>query len=124
MLAFWNCFLTLLQIMGHSAPPSLTGQGSIPYADLEPHSLAIALSLLEGESYQALRPSDYVLPLTKNTSENINKFYETNDKIKFWVIESILQHDGVRKRAEAMTYFIKTALVSPRTGLHLCNALK
>jgi len=110
--------------MGHSTSPSLMGQGGIPSADLEPHSLAIVLSLLEGENYQALRPSDYVLHLTKNMSENVNKFYETNEKIKLWVIESILQYDDVHRRAEVMTYFIKTALVSPRIRLHLFSALK
>ena len=109
--------------MGQSAPPSSVGQGGIPPANLEPHSLAIVLSLLEGENYQALRPSDYVLHLTKSRSENVNKFYEMNDKIKLWVIESILQYDDVHRRAEVMTYFIKTALVSRRISLHLCNAL-
>ncbi len=103
--------------MGHSAPPSLMGQGGIPSANLEPRNLAIVLSLLEGENYQALRPSDYVLHLTKKGSKNVDKFYETNDKIRLWVIESILQYDEVLRRAEVMTYFIKAALVSPRTGL-------
>ena len=110
--------------MGHSTSPSSMGQGGIPSANLEPHSLAVVLSLLEGENYQALRPSDYVLHLTKNMSENVNKFYETNEKIKLWVIESILQYDDVLRRAEVMAYFIKTALVSPIIRLHLCSAIK
>ena len=112
--------------MGQSAPPSLIGQGGIAPADLqvEPHSLAIALSLLEGENYRPLRHLDYVLHLTKNWSEKINKFYEMNNKIKLWVIESILQYDDVHKRVAVMKYFIKTAHVSPRIELHPCNALK
>ena len=104
--------------MGQPAPPSLR-TGSIPPTNLEPHSLAVALSLLEGENYQTLRPLDYVLHLTKNRSENIKKFYEMNGKIRLWVIDTILQCDEVQRRAEVMTNFIKTALVSPRTGLHL-----
>jgi len=67
---------------------------------------------------------DYVLHLTKNWSEKINKFYEMNNKIKLWVIESVLQYDDVHKRVAVMKYFIKTALVSPRIGIHPCNALK
>ena len=111
--------------MRQPAPPSLIGQeGGIPSTDLEPRSLAIALSVLEGENYQALRPLDYVLHLANNTSDNINKFYEMNDKIRLWVMKAILQYGDVQRRAEIMTYFIKTALVSPRNGLHLCNALK
>jgi len=121
---FGTVLLTLLQIMRQPAPPSLIGQeGGIPSTDLEPRSLAIALSVLEGENYQALRPLDYVLHLTNNTSDNIDKFYEMNNKIRLWVMKAILEHDVVQKRAEVLTYFIKTALVSPRNGLHLCNAL-
>ena len=120
---FGNVFLTFLQIMEQPAP-DLIGPGGIPPTRLEPRSLALALSLLEGEHYQTLRPLDYVLHLTKNMSEKVKKFYEMNDKIKLWVIDTILLCDEVRRRAEVMTVFIKTAHVSPRTGLHLCNALK
>ena len=121
---FGTVWLTLLQIMGQPESPSLIGPGGIPPTNLDPRDLAVALSLLEGEIYQTLRPLDYVLHLTKNRSENIKKFYEMNDKIRLWIIDTTLQYDEVRRRADVMTYFIKTALVSPRTGLHLCNALK
>lgn len=75
--------------------------------------MAIALTLLEGDKYKVLVPSDYIAHLRKHPGYNrVEGAYTANNKIGFWVKESILHYDAVDKRAEVLKFFIHTALVS------------
>jgi len=79
---------------------------------LEPRGLAIALTLLEGDNYKALQPSDYIIHFAHDRSDNISKVYETNNRIIAWVTESILHYDDLQNRVQVLRFFIHTALVS------------
>jgi hypothetical protein len=81
---------------------------------VEPRDLAIALGLLEGDNYKALRPSDYLEHLSKGQSNKVDIYIETHEKIKLWVIKSILHSKTVSSRSNMMKFYLKTALVSPR----------
>jgi son of sevenless-like protein len=78
-----------------------------------PYELAIALTLLEGDKYKVLVPFDYIAHLRKRVGHNnIEGAYATNDKIIFWVKDSLLHYDTVKKRANALDFFINTAQAS------------
>ncbi|KAF9533346.1 hypothetical protein CPB83DRAFT_845111 [Crepidotus variabilis] len=79
-------------------------------ADIRPRDLAIALTLLEGDNYAALRPSDYLRHLTRKVSNNLRKAYETNNKIFAYVVDSVLFYDKVEDRAQVLKMFINTAV--------------
>jgi son of sevenless-like protein len=52
------------------------------------------------------------MQLTKYQSAKIKKLYDTNNKIKTWVTQSILHFNDVHDRAEVLKFFIHTAVVS------------
>jgi son of sevenless-like protein len=81
-------------------------------SQVTPHDLAIGLTLLEGDNYSALHPSDYMMHLSKRQSTKIKTLYDVNNKIKVWATESILHFSDVHDRAEVLKFFIHTAVVS------------
>jgi len=97
------------------SPHTLFDLGARTFQDLEPRGLAIALTLLEGDNYKALRPSDYIMHFAYDGSDNISKFCETNNKIVAWVIDSVLHYNEVQNRVQVLMFFIHTALVSFHT---------
>jgi son of sevenless-like protein len=78
-----------------------------------PFELAIALSLLEGDIYKVLVPFDYIAHLRKYSGHNkVEGAYTTNNKVIFWIKDSVLHYDTAEKRANVLNFFINTALVS------------
>jgi son of sevenless-like protein len=86
-------------------------------SDITPRDLAIALGLLEGDNYKALQPSDYLQHLSKGQSDRVRIYIETNEKIKLWVIKSILHYDTVSGRSQVVKFFTNTAFVSHKDSL-------
>lgn len=80
-------------------------------AQVSPRDLAIGMTLLEGDRYKALRPSDYIMHLTKDHSENIKGFLETSEKLQAWITDRVLHYEIVDLRAGVLKFFINTALV-------------
>ena len=67
---------------------------------LTPLELAVALALLEGDKYTAIAPFDYIANLRGHAGyNNVEGAYATNNKIIFWVKDSVLHFDTVEKRA-------------------------
>ena len=114
ILIILTCFNKIDKL--RTSPSALeSGLGGIilQSSQVTPHDLAIGLTLLEGDNYGALHPSDYIMHLSKRQSTKIKKLYDTNNKIKVWVTESILHFNDVHDRAEVLKFFIHTAVVSP-----------
>jgi hypothetical protein len=100
-----------------TAPPT-PREPVLKSSQIKPYDLAVALSLLEGDQYKALQPADYLLYLSKGQSDGVKKYHSTNEKIRLWVISSILRSDTVLQRSEVMKFFIYTALASSNTSYH------
>ena len=78
-----------------------------------PIELANALALLEGDKYKVIVPFDYIAHLKKHPGRNnIEGAYTTNNKIIFWIKDSVLRNDTVEKRVSVLNLFIDTAQVS------------
>jgi hypothetical protein len=85
--------------------------GTIPRPK-SPASLAAAFTILEGEAYDRLFPSDYILYLLRPTTKNqMTTLHTTNKKIGYWVQRSILGPNEFNVRAEVFKFFINTAVV-------------
>ena len=81
-------------------------------SEIKPQDLAIALSLLEGDQYKMLVPSDYIAHLRRHPGyNNVRGAYTTNNRIVYWVKESILHYDRVDQRVDVLKFFIHTAQV-------------
>ena len=86
-------------------------------SNITPSDLAVALGLLEGDHYKALQPSDYLQFLSKGQSDRVKLYIQTNEKIRVWVIKSILYYDTASGRSEVVKFYINTAFVSPNDSL-------
>ncbi|KDR72786.1 hypothetical protein GALMADRAFT_212816 [Galerina marginata CBS 339.88] len=87
------------------------GRKLLQASQIKPQDLAIALSLLEGDKYKPLVPSDYIGHLRRHPGyNNIEGAYTTNIKIILWVKVSILHHDSAENRAAVLKFFIHTAM--------------
>ncbi|KAG5652947.1 hypothetical protein H0H81_002955 [Sphagnurus paluster] len=75
-----------------------------------PQDLAIALTLLEGDKYRAILPTDYIAHLRNHRPNNVEAAYMTNNKIVLWVKQSILHYDGIESRAQVLKFFVNTAM--------------
>lgn len=61
-----------------------------------PRDLAIALTLLEGDKYKVILPTDYIAHLEKQPRpNNVEAAYLANNKIVLWVKKSVLHYDTV-----------------------------
>ncbi|KAF8163016.1 ras guanine nucleotide exchange factor domain-containing protein [Crassisporium funariophilum] len=86
------------------------GRKMLQASQIKPLDLAVALTLLEGDKYKALVPSDYIAHLRRHPGyNNIEGAYTTNNKIISWVKDSILHYDAVEHRADVLKFFIHTA---------------
>ncbi|KAF8964650.1 ras guanine nucleotide exchange factor domain-containing protein [Flammula alnicola] len=91
-------------------PPLSPGRRTLQASEIKPNDLAIALTLHEGDKYKVLVPSDYIAHLRRHPGYNaVEGAYTTNNKIVFWVKDSILHYDGVEQRTEVLKFFIHTA---------------
>ncbi|KAF9036774.1 ras guanine nucleotide exchange factor domain-containing protein [Panaeolus papilionaceus] len=90
--------------------PSLAVQ-PIPDANqITPKDLAIALTILEGDTFNRLEPCDYMAHLTRMEGHNnVKDVYQTNNKILFWVRSQVLHFEKVKNRADVMKFFVLTA---------------
>ncbi|KAG5645835.1 hypothetical protein DXG03_005176 [Asterophora parasitica] len=80
-------------------------------SEMMPHDLAIALTLLEGDKYKAILPTDYIAHLRKqNRPNNVEAAYQINNKIVLWVKQSVLHYDSIASRAQVLKFFVNTAL--------------
>lgn len=81
-----------------------------------PRDLAIALTLLEGDRYKAILPTDYIAHLKKQARpNNVEAAYLANNKIVLWVKQSVLHYDTIDSRAQVLKFFVNTALVGLAT---------
>jgi son of sevenless-like protein len=105
----------LLKTNSNASSPSLLlspGRKTVQAPQIKPHELAIALALLEGDKYKVLVPSDYIAHLRRHGGHNnVEGAYTANNKIIFWVKDSVLHYDTAQKRADVLKFFIHTALV-------------
>ncbi|KAF8168726.1 kinase-like domain-containing protein [Pholiota molesta] len=90
--------------------PLSPGRRMLKASEIKPRDLAIALTLLEGDKYKVLVPSDYIAHLRRHPGyNNVQGAYTINNKIVFWVKDSILHYDRVDQRADVLKFFIHTA---------------
>jgi len=98
-------------------PPTLSpSRKLLRDPDITPHQLAIALTLLEGDKYKAIVPSDYIAHFGKHPGSNgVKVACSVNNKIVLWVKQSVLQYDTAQSRAQRIGFFLNTAQVSRLT---------
>lgn len=81
-------------------------------AEMLPRDLAIAMTLLEGDKYKNILPTDYIAHLNKQARpNNVEAAYLVNNKIVLWVKQSVLHYDTIDSRAQVLKFFVNTALV-------------
>lgn len=78
---------------------------------MAPRDLAIGLTLMEGDLYNAISPTDYLLHLRRRPVLNVDTASVVNNKIILWVKKSILHYDKLENRADVMRFFVNTAQV-------------
>ncbi|KAH9483782.1 Serine/threonine-protein kinase STY17 [Psilocybe cubensis] len=95
----------------NSTPSILVpGRKLLSASQIKPLDLAIALTLLEGDKYKVLVPSDYIAQLRRHPGyNNVEGVYTTNNKIILWVKDSILHFETAQDRASVLKFFIHTA---------------
>ena len=77
-----------------------------------PRDLAIALTLLEGDKYKVILPTDYIGHLEKqDRPNNVAAACQTNNRIVLWVKQSVLHYDAIDSRAQVLKFFVNTGLV-------------
>lgn len=117
--------LQMIENRAHQDIPSSPlspGRRMLKASEIKPQDLAIALTLLEGDKYKVLVPSDYIAHLRRHPGyNNVQGAYTVNNKIVFWVKDSILHYDRVDQRADVLKFFIHTAQVSC-THTHTVNS--
>lgn len=92
------------------SPTLSPGRKLLQDSDIAPHHLAIALTLLEGDKYKAIVPSDYIAHLRKHPGSNSVKVAcLVNNKIVLWVKQSVLHYDTAKLRAQRLEFFLNTA---------------
>jgi len=90
----------------------LPGRKLLQDSDIAPHHLAIALTLLEGDKYKAIVPSDYIAHFGKHPGSNgVKVACSVNNNIILWVKQSVLHYDTAKLRAQRVQYFLNTAQV-------------
>lgn len=78
----------------------------------EPHDLACALFILEGEKYTSILPADCISHLRgESGNNNIKLASDTNNKIINWVKQGILRQDDLDTRTQVLKFFVNTAEV-------------
>ncbi|KAF8061461.1 hypothetical protein FPV67DRAFT_1509075 [Lyophyllum atratum] len=100
------------QVDAHIPTVSLAPGRRIPRtSEMMPQDLAIALTLLEGDKYKAILPTDYIAHLRKqHRPNNVEAACLTNNKIVLWVKQSVLHYDAIGLRAQVLKFFVNTAV--------------
>lgn len=81
---------------------------------LDPAELAAQLMLYEYRLYVRVRPRECLLWAKKQEGEAVKHlmaFCATHSKLAAWVTSSVLDHDGIKKRAEMVDFWVKVAEV-------------
>lgn len=74
--------------------------------------LALALTLLEGDKYRQISPSDYLAHLCGRPEyTNVDAATSVNRMIMLWVKQSLVHFEEIAPRVSVMTFFINTAKV-------------
>jgi len=98
------------------SPTLLPSRKLLQDSDIAPHHLAITLTLLNGDKYKAIFPSDYIVHFGKYPGSNSVKVTCTvNNQIILWVKQSVLHYDKAKLWAQHIEFFLKTAQVSRLT---------
>ncbi|KAJ2918084.1 hypothetical protein MD484_g2342, partial [Candolleomyces efflorescens] len=85
-------------------------QTSMTSQDVTPQGLALALTLLEGDKFRLISPSDYLAHLCgRSERTNVDAAMSVNGKIKLWVQQNIVHFDALDPRVSVMTFYINTA---------------
>jgi len=93
-------------------PPLAPGRKLLQASDITPRDLAIALTLLEGDKYKAIVPSDYIAHLRRHSGFNsVEAACLVNNKIVLWVKRSVLHYDTAELRTQVLKFFLNTAQV-------------
>lgn len=80
--------------------------------NVTPSGLAIALTLLEGDKYKAIKPCDYLANQCGRPGfDSVAEAASTNARIIQWTKQSLLHYDGFQQRAAVLKFFISTAQV-------------
>ena len=79
----------------------------------DPVDVAEQITLFEFQRYVRVTPQECLRHATgRQTGGGLSAFCSTHDKLAFWVKVSILEHDGLGKRANTLEFWIKVAEVS------------
>jgi son of sevenless-like protein len=115
-----NLFLNLISQSGKDlimSPTLSPSRKLLQDSDIAPRHLAIALTLLEGDKYKAIVPSDYTALLGKHPGSNgVKVACSVNNKIVLWVKQSVLHCDTAQSRAQCLEFFLNTAQVRGSSG--------
>ncbi|KAF5386738.1 hypothetical protein D9615_001785 [Tricholomella constricta] len=100
------------QMDAHVPAISLASGRRMPRtSEMMPQDLAIALTLLEGDKYKAILPTDYIAHLRRQPRpNNVEAAYLINNKIVLWVKQSVLHYDAIDSRAQVLKFFVNAAL--------------
>jgi hypothetical protein len=100
------------QIASQDPPPPTSPVMQVFTDKPSSDSLAKALTILEGEEYTRILPSDYVVHLLQpSIPGHIAAVSTTKRKIVFWVSKSILSPRHFKERAHVFRFFAQTAIV-------------
>lgn len=81
--------------------------------EITPRGLAIALTLLEGDKYEAILPCDYLSNQCGRLGvDKVNDAAMTNNKVIQWTKQTLLHYDGFQQRAAVLKFYIHTAQVT------------
>jgi hypothetical protein len=81
-------------------------------SDTKPEDIAIALTMVEAESYRRLRPADYIHFLLRHPGPNsVEAANATSAKVESWVKRTVLRSEELKSRVEVFKFFIHIAEV-------------
>ncbi|KAF9050727.1 hypothetical protein BDZ89DRAFT_1098758 [Hymenopellis radicata] len=95
----------------HAPIPPSPGSRKVPKSDtVIPETLAVALTLLEADRFNAILPTDYLQHTIASTSAGkVNTALATSARIQLWIQKSILRSDELDGRVEVLTFFVHAA---------------
>jgi son of sevenless-like protein len=99
--------------------PGLPMSPDLPSSSgMSPRHIAIALTKVEADNYERIRPADYISFLRGHPGlNNVEAANVINTKVEFWVKGAILVSKALRRRIEVLEFFIHTAEVSLTVAL-------
>ena len=80
--------------------------------EMTPQGLALALTLLEGDKFKQITPTDCLAHLCdRREYTNVEAADAVNKKIVIWVQQSLVHYETLNRRVSVMKFFIQTAEV-------------